>query len=346
MPATANELARSNKDSTTGAITGATKNVTNDAVDGAAHAAQASSAGALLRQARQQRGLDIEALAAMLKVPQAKLEALEADRLKDLPDITFARALAKAMCRVLKLDAEPVLALLPRGSEPVLNVSRGLNQAYRDRGGPDDSLSLATLLRPVVWGPILLLLGAALVYNLPTNWLAGRPGFTAPSSPSANTGSGTVTVQPLAQQLPSDEPPAAAVAGPIVEPSPNLAAAAVPTVAATLPTPVSVPVPVPLPQPPPPDIGQVSSSAATAAGGGLVALTVKAKAESWVEIVDARGQSLLSRPLRAGDATEMTGQPPFKVIVGNVNGTELTLRGRPVDLVAQAKDNVARFELK
>eukprot|EP01136_Pigoraptor_vietnamica_P039483 Opistho-1_new@10349 len=79
----------------------------------AAGAASATSAGAWLREARQQRGLHIAALAAMLKVPQAKLEALEADRWQDLPDTTFARALAKAMCRVLKVDAAPVMALLP-----------------------------------------------------------------------------------------------------------------------------------------------------------------------------------------------------------------------------------------
>ena len=333
MPATVNELARSKKDATTG--------VTNDSVDGAANAAQASSAGALLRQARQQRGFDIEALAALLKVPQAKLEALEADRLKDLPDITFARALAKAMCRVLKLDAEPVLELLPRGSEPVLNVSRGLNQAYRDRGGPDDSLSLATLLRPVVWGPILLLLGAALVYNLPARWLAARPGLSATGSQSSSVGTGTVTVQPLVLPLPSEEPPApaAVIAAPVADLPPSSAAA----VAAPM-----VPAPISVPLTGQPGLGQTLPGAATAAvvGGSLVALNVKAKAESWVEIVDARGQSLMSRHLRAGDAMDMTGQPPFKVIVGNVTGTELTVRGSPVDLASQAKGNVARFELK
>jgi cytoskeleton protein RodZ len=92
--------------------------------------------------------------------------------------------------------------------------------------------------------------------------------------------------------------------------------------------------------------GAASAAAAIAVGAGAVALNVKAKAESWVEIVDARGQSLMSRHLRAGDSIDTTGQPPFKVIVGNVTGTELTVRGSPVDLVAQAKGNVARFELK
>jgi len=99
-----------------------------------------TSAGALLREARQKKGLHIAALAVMLKVPQAKLEALEADRWQDLPDMTFVRALAKTVCRALKLDAEAVLRLLPAGKDPELNVSRGLNQPYRDRGGLGEGL--------------------------------------------------------------------------------------------------------------------------------------------------------------------------------------------------------------
>jgi cytoskeleton protein RodZ len=329
---------------TTGSTTDVADNVTSDAAsatDSSPRVGRAASAGGLLRQAREQRGLGIEALAAMLKVPQAKLEALEADRLEDLLDITFARALAKAMCRVLKLDAEPVLALLPRGSEPVLNVSRGLNQAYRDRGGPDEGLSLATFLRPVVWGPILLLLGAALVYNLPASWLAGRSSFQAPSNlplGSSSTGMGAVTVQPLILSLPSEESPAATVA----EPTASAAAASSPPTA--MPAPTLAPVPLAGPA----VLGQSLPGAASAVGvaGGAVPLNVKAKAESWVEIVDARGQSLMSKHLRAGDSIDMTGQPPFKVIVGNVTDTELTVRGSLIDLLAQAKGNVARFELK
>ena len=40
----------------------------------------ATTAGAMLRQARQAQGMHIAMLAAATKVPQRKLEALEADR--------------------------------------------------------------------------------------------------------------------------------------------------------------------------------------------------------------------------------------------------------------------------
>ena len=85
--------------------------------------------------------------------------------------------------------------------------------------------------------------------------------------------------------------------------------------------------------------------ATVAAPAGSVPLVVKITAESWVEVVDSRGQVLLSRTLRAGEEQSLTGLPPLKVKVGNVAGTELLLRGRKIDLAGQSQNNVARLEL-
>jgi len=89
---------------------------------GGSEGAASASAGQMLRAARERSGLQLPALAAAIKVTPRKLEALEADRLDLLPDPTFARALATAVCRALKVDAAPVLALLPRASELEFNV--------------------------------------------------------------------------------------------------------------------------------------------------------------------------------------------------------------------------------
>jgi len=284
-------------------------------IAGEADAAVAQTAGSWLRAARQQRGLHIAALAAMLKVPQAKLEALEADRYQDLPDATFARALAKAMCRVLKVDAEPVMGLLPRASERELDVSRGINQPYRERGGREEGLSMAWLQRPMAWGPLLLLLAAALVYLVPSDWLTPAD-------------SGAPALASSAPALPVAAEPT------VVEPAPVVVAPAASE--GLLPT-VLAPAAVPSAAP-------VAASAAAPPLDGQVPLTVRIKTDSWVEVVDARGQTLLSRLLRAGELQELAGQPPLKVTVGNVAGTELTLRGKVVDL-SSTKDNVARLEL-
>lgn len=183
--------------------------------EGRASERSASSAGAWLRNARQQRGLHIAALAVMLKVPQAKLEALEADRFDELPDATFARALATAMCRALKVDPAPVLALLPRTRTSEFDVPPGLNQPFRERGaGAIDGGVLALLARPVVWGPLLLLIAAAAVYWIPAGWLPER-GAAAPAASAVVAASAPPTefvAAPPAVSAPEEAGSAAAAA--------------------------------------------------------------------------------------------------------------------------------------
>ena len=67
----------------------------------------------MLRQAREAKGVHIEFLASVLRVPVDRLRALEEDRLQDLPDLIFARALAQSVCRQLKIESAPVLAAMP-----------------------------------------------------------------------------------------------------------------------------------------------------------------------------------------------------------------------------------------
>lgn len=311
--------------------------------EGRASDNRATSAGAWLRNARQQRGLHIAALAVMLKVPQAKLEALEADRYDELPDATFARALATAMCRALKVDPAPVLALLPRSSAGEFDMRPGLNQPFRERGagGPMDADVLALAARPVVWGPLLLLAAAAAVYWIPAGWLPER-GDTAATPPTPVASAGTVT-------LAASEPPVQFVAAPPATAASAAASSAVavlpeapasaPAPAATRPEPVaSAPLQVRDVAPPP----VVARPASVPAGQ---ALRLTATAETWIEVADAKGQVLLSRVLRAGEQQEFGGTPPYKVRVGNVSGTRIEWRGAPVDLAARASNNVARLEL-
>ena len=305
--------------------------------EAAAHAGAGSApqtAGAWLRAARQQRGLHIAALAAMLKVPQAKLEALESDRYGDLPDATFARALAKAMCRVLKVDAAPVMGLLPRSSERELDVSRGLNQPYRERGARDEGLSLGWLQSPVLGVVALLLIAAAAIYYVPSSWLPGSD--AAPAAAEAAADPALASAQPGSTEVLAS---AASATVPVVT-APTANAASTPTVAVAAPA-ASVPTVTSM-APVPQAAAAVPPPVNTA---GFAPLSVKVSAESWVEVVDARGQVLLSKLMRPGDSQDLNGPPPLKVRVGNVAATTLSLRGSPVDLAAQARDNVARIEL-
>jgi cytoskeleton protein RodZ len=292
--------------------------------EGADASAPASrSAGAILREARQAQGLHIAALAALIKVQQRKLEALENDRFDELPDATFTRALAQTVCRALKIDAAPVLALLPAPSGYRLeHVGEGINAPFRDRPGrhePNDWLMLAS---PKVWLPLLLLLGTAILYFVPASWLARlQPDAPASAPPAAvvsapdMAASGTVSV--LMPPPPPAEPASASPVGP---------SAAV--VVAAAPTPASAPAP----------------AAATSPAPGP--LQVHAKAQSWVEVHDARSRVLVSRMLEPGESIALDGQAPLRLKIGNAGATEVVYRGQAQDLAPSTRDNVARLELK
>lgn len=311
-------------------------------------AASPQSAGAYLRAARDKSGLHIAALAVMLKVPQAKLEAIEGDRWQDLPDMTFVRALAKAMCRALKVEADPVMAMLPSSEDKVLSVSRGLNTPYRDRSS--DGFSLELLGRPVVLGAGGLLVAAAVVFFMPADWLQTlsaktQPALEAPAASVPEAAPASAATQDLAPVVAGASALLASqeASAPVLVNAPASATAALNAVvantAAVNAAPLaakaaqgaapaaSAPVPAPVP------------------GVGQVPLRVKITDESWVEVVDAKGQVLLSKLLRPGDEQNLVGTPPLKIRVGNVAGTELTLRGSAVDLKSQSRDNVARIEL-
>ena len=97
-------------------------------------------------------GLHVATLAAALKVPVHKLEALEADDIDALPDAVFARALAASVCRSLKIDPAPVLAKSARRqqpaacAEPTAASMRPFRSATRHRGA---ELARHAATRPV-----------------------------------------------------------------------------------------------------------------------------------------------------------------------------------------------------
>jgi cytoskeleton protein RodZ len=75
-----------------------------------------SSPGALMKAAREKAGIHLAILSVHLKVTVKQLEALEADQFDQLPEPVFARALAAKVCRMIQLDPQQVLPLMPVAS--------------------------------------------------------------------------------------------------------------------------------------------------------------------------------------------------------------------------------------
>jgi cytoskeleton protein RodZ len=87
----------------------------------------------------------------------------------------------------------------------------------------------------------------------------------------------------------------------------------------------------------------VRPRAATASGSTL---KFRFKGSSWVEIKDGRGNVLLSRLNQPGSETEVSGRPPFTVIVGNAPEVEVTYNDREFPLQPHTKVAVARFTVE
>jgi cytoskeleton protein RodZ len=297
-----------------------------------AAAGGATSAGRLLREAREARRMPIAALASAIKVAPRKLELLEADRFDQLVDPTFARALAQTVCRSLKIDAAPVLALLPRPTASRLGeAGRDLNAPFHEPAGPIGEGDWSVFARPAIWGPLLLLVIAAGVYFMPHNWL-GSSQLRRTSEPDTargpGNGTGPATVsseRPAAAQAPAATAEAAMSVAP---------AASAPEATAETPAPMT-----PLPN-------DDATPAVAGASPPAKLLQVHVTAQSWVEVIDVRGQSLLSRVIQPGENIELDGVAPLKIKIGNAAATEVVFRGQPLALAPYTRDNLARLELK
>ncbi len=68
--------------------------------------------GLLLRKAREARGMSIDDVVQTLKFRARQIEALEADEMPIVAGDVFSRGLIRSYARFLKLDPEPLLALL------------------------------------------------------------------------------------------------------------------------------------------------------------------------------------------------------------------------------------------
>ena len=305
-------------------------------------ATEAASAGAMLRAARQQQGLHIAALAASMKVPPARLEALEAGRYHELVDTTFTRALAQAMCRTLRIDPVPVLALLPGSSPDALGrVDGGLNTPFREHGGRGLPADWAPWRHPVLWLVALLLLAAAAFVLVPAGALRDppMPAVGAPVMPPdapASVPAGALAapavdaatlLRPNATTMGTGTPTAAELVGAVA-------------VSATTTSPLAFAANNQAPAAGP------TSALVLGAGDAAATVHVRALKDTWIQAVDANQQTLLARMVPAGETVAFSPALPLRVRIGNVAGTELLLRGQPVDLSVGKRDNIVSLTLQ
>lgn len=284
--------------------------------------------GARLKAARETAGLSLDQAAQQLKLAPRQVRALEDEDFAHLPGRTFARGFVRNYARLLNLDPEDLLALMPNAVEapsleaPALQPTRArIAELPRAR---NDGPGLARWLIPLV---LVACVVAAAAYE----WYASHaaaPGEAARPASAKSEALGEASTPTLAAPS-AAQPVAAAPAPPQSEPAPATEA---PAQVATAPASASPTEPNAPPAP-----------ASTAAAPAPLLLTYAGP--SWTEIRDREGVLLVSRLVPAGAEQAVRGVGPFDIVIGNARSVRLVYRGKALDLSRYTRQNVARLRL-
>jgi cytoskeleton protein RodZ len=307
------------------------------------------SLGALLAGERERQGLSRADIAQRLHMSASQVEALEGGDYARLPRGTFLRGFVRNYARILGLDPNATLRALA-GDAPGEKAPAIVVPSQNIRFDPIGARLGSPYVKAFAIATTVIVLGFAALYW----WFYVRP--------TAMSGGGTlrksVAEAPRVESRKVDTPmPEALKAESLVaEPQkaeppqvePPRAEPAVAVVAKNA---------VPKAESPKPEAAKpatakpenaveaapIDTTQVIAAGGGVVRL--RFKGSSWVEIKDGRGKLLLSRVNAGGSEAEVSGRPPFSVIVGNAPEVELTYNNRSFDLEPYTRVAVARFTL-
>ena len=311
--------------------------------DGVSTSAKAPTPGAQLCIRRQELNWSVEHVASRLNLAARQIEAIEADNHAALPGIASTRGFIRAYAKLLNLEPAPLVSALAIETSPRddgIPLRRPLPAAPffqgrltpMKRGGSFRQLVL-------IAGVLLLVVFAVMAYR--SGWLAplsDRLGLrfeAVASKESSDPPSGASTLIPAPAAL--IEPP---LVGAVVPQLPLPVETA--RIAMSTPTPPAVSVDVTAPPDKPSPV--IAPVLATPQDRPL--LVLKANEDCWIDIRKPDNTPVLSRTIQAGSTERIDLDGPVTVVFGNAVGIEAILRGRPLDVRAYAKNNVARLDLK
>jgi len=263
--------------------------------------------GRMLAQMRSERSLSVADVAQRLKYGARQIEALEAEEFGKLPGTTFVRGMIRGYAKLLDVDPQPVLKALERRHIPAeITVDlRAKRIPFPD--GAKRGTRLYLVLSLVALMAVLGVLYESQVGTF--SWTEMTAGIL--SAPKSQV---------------TEAPPA---------PKPETAAA--PTVNAEVLPPAlpadRVPQPASLqPVMPPPS-------------GGEGRVQIEFDSESWVEIKDKDGKTLMSQLNPGGTKRSVAGASPLSLVIGNAAAVRVSYNGNPVDLTPHIRVEVARLIL-
>lgn len=322
--------------------------------------------GALLKAGREEKKLAVADVAAKLKLTGRQVEALEAEDLSHLPSEVFVRGFVRNYARLVDVDADSLIApvdVQAAVAETITAPSAGV--AFNSKG------IRRWVVLPLAALGVFLLLVAALYH-----WLRqGEDSLVVaePVAPVANPQPNSQPIsQPISQPLPAVAPSESQTLQ--LSPRPEVVPDGAPVASqpvATRPTPTDSastarPVPPAKPAATPPVAPSVASSVVSTPAGlpapavataPVTEKTVPAKTagphslrfepaqDAWIQVVDGKGNRF-SKLVRAGGAESFSGEPPFRLVVGEAARVRMSYDGHVIDLTPFIGQKVARLTLE
>ncbi|ENB4891334.1 cytoskeleton protein RodZ [Escherichia albertii] len=315
---------------------------------------EALTTGARLRNAREQLGLSLQAVAERLCLKVSTVRDIEEDKAPADLASTFLRGYIRSYARLVHIPEEELLPGLEKQAPlraakvaPMQSFSLGKRRKKRDGW-----------LMTITWLVLFVAIGLSGAWWWQDHKAQQEEITTMADQSSAelnNSQSVPLDTSTTADQA-TDTPPAAAdttaantqtpattTPAPVVDPQQNAvvppsqanvdtAATTTPTVPATTTTPETA---APLP---------TDQAGVTTPAADPNALVMNFTADCWLEVTDATGKKLFSGMQRKDGNLNLVGQAPYKLKIGAPAAVQIQYQGKPVDLSRFIRTNqVARL---
>jgi cytoskeleton protein RodZ len=281
-----------------------------------------ASLGGYLRSLREAKGGSLEDMARSTRVGIRHLEALEEERLADLPSPVFVRGFIRAYCGFLRESPEPAL-----GRYQELAGTRAAAHAASAPPGPRNTWASSSVVVGLV---LLLILGVGLIL---VNLSVKKSGGTSVATAKTESSSPVTPAVPAPTPTPTPPPVASAAPAPAHAPPPPAPSGATEPAHLTPPPTTSAPAPAP----------PVARPASGTATGGQ-RLVIRAVEPTWVRVQTDEGR-IAEELLPAGASREWAAERRFLLTIGNAGGVELTLNGKALPPLGAKGTVIQRLEL-
>lgn len=336
------------------------------------------SAGAMLANARTEKNWSVQDIAEKLKLSPKQVIALEKNQYELLPKMVIVRGFVRSYAKLLKIDAEAILALLPP-DQPSLPLSENLKPAL-STPYIESRLSLVDrqnqnhhyVIGIVVLAALIALFLLHQKFDFVQQWhhLSGNDkseasalaevadgvakpltALEAPASSAASSANSANTGVAATPDISAAERSKEATGVDRVEASQPAVAkiqesVAASNVSSSLPKAVAqAPAPTSLPT-------QAAASAPSAIPVAVAQVNEKAalqlvfQQDSWLQIKSSSGNVLTSHLAKAGTQESFNVNETLQVRLGNAPGVKAVLRGVALDLMPDKGSNVANITVQ